>query len=237
VGTMFRRGSVALAFMLSVLLIALAPISDADPGSDGGGGGPAPNETIRPRPTDARPVPPSNSALIRPLPPVVPAATSWVPKFPFPYDQTKSQVTEADINAEREMCQWYNAQYDTLIDQIDRVQFNRIDQNGPGVRIGSGTDWDSGADGVQQQIDIVGANIDAAVAFLTPRVQALTQRQDSAGDSYFPIYQGDNFFLLWQHLFNTSNGIKAHQPDWFTGPSVLGVKRAGSHINRSHVCH
>jgi len=42
--------------------------------------------------------------------------------FPYPYDQTRGSVTDAEISAEREMCQWFNAQYDTLMTQIDRFQ-------------------------------------------------------------------------------------------------------------------
>ncbi|MGE2726588.1 hypothetical protein [Mycolicibacterium pulveris] len=174
--------------------------------------------------------------LIQPLPAFVPAPSDWQPKFPFPYDQTRSEVTEADITAQREMCQWYNAQYETLRNQIDRVQFNRITPNGPGVITGAGSDWDYSIGDIQRQVDIVTANIDQSVAFLAPRVQALTQSRNYVGDIHFPIYEGESFYLLWQHLSNVSAGIKAHQPAWFTGPSVQRVKRWGSSIGRSHVC-
>jgi hypothetical protein len=170
----------------------------------------------------------TDDQLIRPLPLVVVQPTNWTPKFPFPYDQTRNQVTGEDIQAQREMCQWYTAQYNILNDQIGRLQFNRISANG--------TDWDYSVDGIQQQVDVVTANIDQSVAFLAPRAQALTQRQDFAGDIYFPLYQGQAFYGLWQQLSNVSNGIKAHQPDWFTGPSYLRMKRLSSEINRSHVC-
>ena len=209
----FRYGGVALACImiaLSAVAVVIGPASVAEP--------------------------PSDSDLIRPLPVITPTPTNWAPKFPFPYDQTRNRVTDADITAEREMCQWFNAQYNTLIDQIDRVQFNRIQQNGPGVRSGSGTDWDYSVDGIQQQVDIVTGNIDRSEEFLAPRAQALTQSQDFAGDNYFTLYMGESFYLLWQHLSNVSAGIKAHQPDWFTGPSVQRVKLWGSRINRSHVC-
>jgi hypothetical protein len=127
-----------------------------------------------------------------------------------------------------EMCQWFNAQYETLNDQISRLQFNRIGDDGK--------DWDYARNGIQQQVDIVVGNIDQALAFLTPRVHALTQNQDIAGDVYFPIFKGDAFYGLWQQLSNVSNGVKAHQPGWFTGPSQLRAKKWGSEINRSHVC-
>jgi hypothetical protein len=199
-----QRGTagVAIAIALSALGIAVGSVSRADPAAD--------------------------SDLIRPLPVINPTPTNWTPKFSWPYDQTRNLVTDADIGAERDMCQWFNAQYDTLSHQIDRLQFNRISANG--------TDFDYGVDGIQHQVDIVTANIDQSLAFLAPRAQALTQSQDFAGDVFFPIYKGAAFYGLWQQLSNVNNGIKAHQPDWFTGPSVLRAKRFGSEINRSHVC-
>jgi hypothetical protein len=212
-----RRGGVVGAcatIVLSVVTVVMGPMSSADP----------PYE------------PSADSDLIRPLPVITPTPSSWSPKFPFPYDQTKGSVTGADITAEREMCQWYNAQYDTLRRQIDRLQFNRITPNGPGVISGAGSDWDYNIGGIQQQVDIVAANIDQSVDFLAPRAQALTQSQDYVRDVYFPLYEGESFYLLWQHLSNVSAGIKAHQPDWFTGPSVQRVKRWGTRIHRSHVC-
>lgn len=93
-----------------------------------------------------------------------------------------------------------------------------------------------GADGVQERVAPVTANIDQSVEFLAPRAQALTQSYDHAGDMYFPIYQGQSFYLLWQNLSNVSAGIKGHQPTWFTGPSFQRVLHYGSKIERSHVC-
>ncbi|OBJ42495.1 hypothetical protein A5630_20870 [Mycolicibacterium mucogenicum] len=171
---------------------------------------------------------PSDSDLIRPLAVIAPRQSSWEPKYPFPYDQTRSRVTDADVTAMREMCQWYNAQYATLRAQIDRLQHNRI---GP-----DGRDFDYTQGGVQQQVDIVTNNIAQAVDFLTPRTQVLTQAQSPFGDTFFPVYKGEAFFKLREQLVNVNNGILAHQPDWFTGPSVQKAKRWGSDIHRSHVC-
>ncbi|WP_234791526.1 hypothetical protein [Mycolicibacterium mucogenicum] len=137
-------------------------------------------------------------------------------------------MTDADVTAMREMCQWYNAQYATLRAQIDRLQHNRI---GP-----DGRDFDYTQGGVQQQVDIVTNNIAQAVDFLTPRTQVLTQAQSPFGDTFFPVYKGEAFFKLREQLVNVNNGILAHQPDWFTGPSVQKAKRWGSDIHRSHVC-
>lgn len=177
---------------------------------------------------NADPLPPPDDQLIRPLPVIVPKPTNWKPKFPFPYDQTRNRVTVADIQAEGEMCQWFTAQYQILNDQIGRLQFNRISPNG--------ADSDYGVDSIQPQFDIVTANIDRSLNFLGPRAQALTQSQDFAADNYFPLYEGQAFYSLWQELSNVGNGIKARQADWFTGPSYLRMKRSASEIHRSHVC-
>jgi hypothetical protein len=207
-----RRGAAAVgsAVLVSAIAILTGPPSGADP-------------DVAPQLPD----PPSNSELMRPLPVITPTPSAWAPKFPFPYDQTRNDVTGADITAMREMCQWYNAQYATLSAQIDRLQFNRISLSG---------DYDYAQGDVQQQVDIVTGNVSQAVDFLGPRAQSLTQSQSPYGDSYFPIYKGEAFYKLWEQLSNVNNGILAHQPDWFTGPSVQKAKRWGQDIHRAHVC-
>jgi hypothetical protein len=173
-------------------------------------------------PADAQP---TVDEIVPPLPAVIPTPSNWEPKFPFPYDQTRAKVTDADINAEREMCQWYNAQYDTLMDQIDNFNVNITRNNG-----------DYNVANNPQLTDAIIANLDQAVNFLAPRAQALTVIPDFAGDMYFPIYQGESFYRLWQQLSNVSGGIRGRQPVWFYGPSLQHALRWGSRINRSHVC-
>ena len=213
-----RRGVVALFCVVtfsSTTVVFGAASALADPDSD-------PNVVV------PMVEPPSDSDLIRALPIFAPTPWQWAPTFPFPYDQTRNAVTDADIGAMRDMCQWYNAQYATLRSQIDRLQFNRIGTDGK--------DFDYTRSDLQQQVDIVSGNVTQAVDFLAPRAQALTQAQNTFGDNYFPVYEGEAFFKLWEQLSNVNNGILAHQPDWFTGPSVQKAKRWGSDIHRSHVC-
>ena len=209
-----RHGAAAVgcAVLVSAVGALTVPRSSADPDSSEPG----------------FPDLPSNSDMIRPFPVITPTASAWTPRFPFPYDQTRNEVTDADINAMGQMCQWYNAQYATLRDQIDRLQYNRI---GP-----DGKDYDYTRGDVAQQVDIVTANIGQAVDFLAPRAMSLTQARNPFGDSYFPVYEGEAFFKLWEQLSNVNDGILAHQPDWFTGPSVQKAKRWGSDVHRSHVC-
>jgi hypothetical protein len=208
-----RRGGVGVG--CAVLLSALGVLTGPPAGAD---------------PYDPPPVPDTvaDSDLIRPLPVITPTPSTWGPKFPFPYDQTRNSVTDADVTAMGEMCQWYSAQYATLRAQIDRLQVNRISPDGK--------DYDYTQGNIQQQVDIVSTNITQAVDFLAPRALSLTQAQNPYGDNYFPIYEGEAFFKLWEQLSNVNNGILAHQPDWFTGPSVQKAKRWGSDIHRSHVC-
>jgi hypothetical protein len=160
-----------------------------------------------------------------PLPPVSVHASSWQPKFPFPYSANRKDVTEADITAEREMCQWFSAEYRELVRQIDRLGYNLLE---------AGNDWTVGQ--IQAQADAVAANIDQSEAFLAPRTQALTQTPDFANDVHFAIYEGEAFYRLWQHLSNVGVGIKARNTSWVNGPSVERVKHWGSQIHRSHVC-
>lgn len=159
------------------------------------------------------------------LPDVVIGPSNWAPKFPIPYGETRASVTEADINAEREMCQWFNQNFKPLRRQIDEFGFNLL---------AASNDWTVGQ--IQAQADSVASNIDRAVDFLTPRAQALTQTQDFGNDNYFPLYQGESFYRLWQHLSNVGVGIKARNTAWVNGPSEQRVKHWGERIERSHVC-
>jgi hypothetical protein len=180
-------------------------------------------------PAGADPVPNQDSVADYDRPQLLPVVTlvpnDWQPQFPLHYGDLRRYVTDADINAERDMCEWFNAQYGTLRHQIEGLNDAVIRANGH---------WD--ADGVQAQADIVAANIDQSEGFLAPRAQSLTQSYDNAGDMYFPLYQGDSFYGLWQQMSNVSNGIRAQQPTWFTGPSFQRMLHWGSKINRSHVC-
>jgi hypothetical protein len=165
------------------------------------------------------------SAPPPPLPVINATGSGWQPKYPFPFDATRKNVTDADISAERDMCQWFTAQYKVLQKQIDQVGFDLLAAN---------NDWS--VDGLVQEADAVTANIDQTEEFLAPRVNALTQSQDSVGDIYFPIYQGESFFRLWQHLSNVGVGLKARNTAWVYGPDNQRVKHWASRIGRSHVC-
>ncbi len=160
-----------------------------------------------------------------PLPIFTPTDNSWSPKFPVPYDATRKNVTDAEITAENEMCQWFNAQYYPLRRQLDEFGFDLLQAN---------NDWT--VPGIQTHADAVASNVEQSVAFLTPRAQALTVSQDFAADSYFPLYQGESFYRLWQDLSNTGVGIRARNTAWIYGPSQQREEHWGTRIKRSHVC-
>jgi hypothetical protein len=206
-----RIRGIAGVLLAACAAIALASIAGADPVND--------NDPVG----DYDPV--THYDQPQRLPVITPTPSNWQPEFPFPSDQTQRLVTPADINAEREMCQWYDAQFDAIKHQIEGLNDNVVRNNG-----------DFNADEVVAQTDIVTANLDRSLEFLTPRAQALTQSYDHSGDMYFPIYQGDAFYGLWQQMSNVSNGLKTRQPTWFTGPSYLRMLHWGSKIHRSHVC-
>jgi len=42
---------------------------------------------------------PTADEIAPPLPVVVPVASGWQPKFPYPYDETRNEVTDADVTA------------------------------------------------------------------------------------------------------------------------------------------
>jgi len=39
-------------------------------------------------------------------------SSDWGPNSAFPHNVHQNQVTDADITSEREMCEWFNAQFD-----------------------------------------------------------------------------------------------------------------------------
>ncbi|MCV7191275.1 hypothetical protein H7I02_00425 [Mycolicibacterium brumae] len=173
-------------------------------------------------------VPGNADAWDPPPPPMadfVPVARAFTMQYPYPYDQTRKNVTDADIRAIDEMCQWFVADYRTLRDQLDAFGFNLLH---------AANDWNAGT--LNAQGDGVAANVDTTMRFLTPRTTALTISTDYANDMYFPVYQGEAFYRLWQELSNVGVGIRARNTAWVYGPSQQRVKHWGSKIERSRLC-
>jgi len=144
-----------------------------------------------------------------PLPMFTPTPTNWAPNFAFPQNLRQNEVTDADITSEREMCEWFNAQFDTLMDQINTFNANLATNHD-----------DYTAPAIQQQADAVTANIDQSEDYLAPRARAFTRKThcdgDDGCDTYIPIYKGDTFIRLWQQQSN----IKNHNPSGINNISI-----------------
>lgn len=222
-----KKGRAVAATLMSGMtafaVVIAAPNGAADPAVNPSFDNSPPKPIIHPDPDDPSvPYRPD----ITPLPQVVPTRTNWAPKFPFPFDKMRGEITDADITAEAEMCQWFTAQFDTLATQINTLTYLLAGANRGRY----------GVDGIDEKADIVTANIFQSADFLSPRAQALTQNTDFAGDVYFPLYQGENFYRLWQQLHNVGIGIQSRQPSWGFGPPRTLMEHYASGIRRSHVC-
>ncbi len=167
-----------------------------------------------------------------PLPVFTPTPTNWAPNFAFPHNLHQNRVTDADITSEREMCEWFNAQYDTLMDQINT--FN--------ASLAANHD-DYTAPGIQQQADAVTANIDQSEDYLAPRARAFTVVDDcnyclegDPCDTYIPIYEGKDFRAVWQQQSNISTSIKNHNPSGINNISIGLTNLYANGIRGSGVC-
>jgi hypothetical protein len=163
-----------------------------------------------------------------PLPVFTPTPTDWAPNFAFPHNIHQNQVTDADITSEREMCEWFNAQFDILMDQINTFNANLAANHD-----------DYTAPGIQQQADAVTANIDRSEDYLEPRARAYTRKvdcDDDICDTQFPIYEGDTFVGVWQQQSNISTGIKNHNPSGINNISIGLTNLLANGIRGSGVC-
>jgi hypothetical protein len=172
-----------------------------------------------------------SAAPAPPLPVFSPTPTDWGPNFAFPHNLHQNQVTEADITAEREMCEWFNAQFDVLMNQINAFNGNLAANHD-----------DYGVPGIQQQADAVTANIDQSEAFLDPRAQTFKQQSNCgflSGDDcndYYPLFESNDFRRIWQQQSNISTSIKNHNPSGVTNVSIGLTNLYANGIKGSGVC-
>ena len=130
------------------------------------------------------------------------------------------------------MCEWFNAQFDTLMHQVNDLNANLA---------GNGDNYT--ADNIQQQADAVTANIDQSENYLAPRAQAFTWRtewyDDGAGGNtrrYIPIFEGNDFYALWQQLSNVGTSINNHNPAGVNNISIGMTNLYANGIRGSGVC-
>ena len=119
----------------------------------------------------------------------------------LPLQPVAEQGDPEQITAERDACQWFNAQYDTLNSQSWGFQNFLRDQ---------GDNWS--APGVLAAANLVRANMDQSAAFLDPRVHTLYITNYPDRSEYSPLYNGDSFYHLWFQFTQISDKIARQVP-------------------------
>lgn len=161
------------------------------------------------------------------LPVFVPYPSDWSPNYAVhPYDLWSSRVTPDQVVAQRDACQWFNAQYETLRAQVFGFQNYLADR---------GDDWSAG--GVAGLAGVVRANIDQSAAFLDPRVHTLFIVNYPDRSEYSPLYNGDSFYRLWYQLTQISDKIARQRPAGQINANTATMNVYGGVIRDSGVCN
>ncbi|MGE2732278.1 hypothetical protein ACQI4F_22670 [Mycolicibacterium vaccae] len=160
------------------------------------------------------------------LPAFTPYPSEWQPDYtPFPYNLWQSRVTPQQITAQRESCQWFNAQYEQLRGQVYGFQRFLADQ---------GDDWSR--PGVTEAGDMVAANLDQSAAFLEPRAHTLYIVNYPDQSEYSPLFHGDSIYRLWYQFTQISDKIKQRLPAGVINANIATANVYGSVIQDSGVC-
>ncbi|WP_236984622.1 MULTISPECIES: hypothetical protein [Mycobacterium] len=160
------------------------------------------------------------------LPVFVPHPSDWQPNYTvFPYNLWQSRVTPEQVTAEQESCQWFNAQYGQLMDQVVGFQHFLGDQHDV---------WS--APGVQSAGDVVIANLDQSAAFLDPRAHTLYIVNYPDQSQYSPLYNGDSFYHLWYQLTQISDKMKQQMVSGVINAPIARGSVYGNTIRDSGVC-
>nr|WP_246398694.1 hypothetical protein [Mycobacterium vicinigordonae] len=160
------------------------------------------------------------------LPVFVPHPSDWQPNYTvFPYNLWQTRVTPEQITAEQESCQWFNAQYGQLMDQVVGFQHFLGDQH---------DEWS--APGVQSAGDVVIGNLDQSAAFLDPRAHTLYIVNYPDQSQYSPLYNGDSFYHLWYQLTQIRDKMKQRMVSGVINAPVATGSVYGNTIRDSGVC-
>lgn len=163
-----------------------------------------------------------------PLPVFTTAPTDWSPNFQiWPYNTFTYRVTPEMISGMSDSCQWFNAQFDTLMGQIN--DFNR--------ELGDQHD-DYSAGGLQHHANVVVANIDQSTAFLVPRVKPLiiTNNPDNFGP-YSPLYGGESITHLTFQLSRISQSITRKDPSGVTHANIVAAAGWSNALRDAGACN
>lgn len=159
------------------------------------------------------------------LPVFTPAPSDWSPHMDFwPYNTFTYQVTPEMISGMSDSCQWFGAQFDPLMSQVDAFNHTLDAQHDV-------------YSAVQPQADAVMANIDRSTGFLAPRLQPLTIRNapDNYGP-YSPIYGGEQLTGVLFQLSRIADTMRKKQPAGFTRPHIDSAFGWGNALRDSGAC-
>ncbi|MBX5487737.1 MAG: hypothetical protein DIU75_016085 [Mycolicibacterium hassiacum] len=160
------------------------------------------------------------------LPVFTPHESAWQPDDTvFPYNLWRIRVTPEQVVAMRDACQWFNAQYDELRNQIYGFQYFLADRK---------DDWS--APGVTAAGDTVAANLDQVAAFLDPRVHTLFIVNYPDQSEYSPVFHGDSMYRLWFQYTQISDKIRKRLPSGQINANIATANVYGSVIRDSGVC-
>lgn len=169
----------------------------------------------------AEPAPP-------PLPVFTPGPTDWSPNFEiWPFSTFTYQVTPEMISAMSDSCQWFNAQFDPLMGQINDFNNNLADKHD-----------DYSAGGMQGQASAVVANIDQSTAFLAPRVALLTiENTPNNFGPYSPIYGGEAITSVTYQLTRIAESMRNLNPAGVTHANIFAATRWGNTLRGQGACN
>ena len=161
------------------------------------------------------------------LPVFAPYPSNWQPDYTqFPYNLWQTRVTPEQITAQRESCQWFNAQYDQLMAQAFGFQRFLGDRR---------DDWSD--PGVRQAAATVAANLDQSAAFLAPRADTLFIVNYPDQSEYSPLFHGDSIYRLWYQFTQISDKIKKQVPAGQINANNATANVYGTVIRDSGVCN
>ncbi len=163
-----------------------------------------------------------------PLPVFTPGPTNWKPNTDiWEYHTFIYQLTPEIVSGMSDSCQWFNAQFDTLMGQINDFYNNLADKHD-----------EYSAGGVQGQANAVVSNIDQSTAFLGPRVQPLTITNNLNNfGPYSPIYGGEQITTVTFQLTRISAGIKEQKPAGVIHANIVAAMGAGNLLRDLGACN
>ena len=169
---------------------------------------------------------PEQDVVAPSMPVFVPHPSDWSPDYTvWPYNLWQMRVTPDQVTAQRESCQWFNAQYDELMNQVFGFQRFLGDRH---------DDWSVA--GVREAANVVVANLDQSAAFLDPRAHTLFIVNYPDLSEYSPLFHGDSIYRLWFQLTQISDKITRRLPSGQINANIATANVYGRAIRDSAVC-